>query len=204
MQGKIASDIFLEPLRCWTLGYPLQRCWKVPCNLKNSFPLHVAGHITVHPELRVCWKVCSQPWLGGPRLRLASDCGWCELTLFSFRLWCVCRGSLWTAVHRQLWPSAVYMLPRIPLWPGEAPETGEAVLPGCVLLRSSEDVPFSGDPTGHSSSVGTPGATLIPPVTSWYLLDGVRGVLTSWCLLDGVGVVLTSWYVLDGVAVVLF
>ena len=72
-----------------------------------------------------------------------------------------------------------------------------------VLLPSFEGVPFSGDPTGHSLSLGTPGATLIPPVTSWYCMDGAGVVLTSWYVLDGAGVVLISWYMLDGAEVVL-
>ena len=39
----------------------------------------------------------------------------------------------------------------------------------CASLPSCQDVPFPGDPAGQSSSVGSPGPTLIPPVISWYL-----------------------------------
>ena len=193
MQGKIASDTFLEPLRCWTLGYPLQHSWKIPFSLKNSFPLRVAGHITVRCELRASWKVCFRPGLGGP---LASGCGWCELTLSSFRLRRVCRGSLRAAVHRQLWPRAVYVLPGIPLRPGEAPEAREAVLPGCVGMRVTSQLPgrafswwscwtvfVSGEPRGYVD----PSYYILVLVwmdLGWYLHPGT-------CM-DGLGVVLTS------------
>ena len=45
----------------------------------------------------------------------------------------------------------------------------------CASLPSCQDVPFPGDPAGQSSSVGSPGATLIPPIISWYLYGWTWG-----------------------------